>query len=224
MGEINEQSQKISKIIRVIDEIAFQTNILALNAAVEAARAGEAGMGFAVVADEVRNLAQRCAQAARDTSTLIEESVAKSHGGKARVDDVASAIHAVIEESVQIKTLVEEVNVGSQEQRQGIDQIARAVNQMQQMTQSSAANAEEGAAAAEELTAQALELADIVERLSIMAGGATETAPVRQAAQRPGPALNPRPTAKARPAAALPMPGDKPAKPVAATEGSFTDF
>src|SRR6202050_4338942 len=93
MDEINASSKKISKIIRVIDEIAFQTNILALNAAVEAARAGEAGMGFAVVADEVRNLAQRCAQAARDTSGLIEESIAKSRDGKVRLDEVAAAMH-----------------------------------------------------------------------------------------------------------------------------------
>ncbi len=92
MGEINTQSAKISKIIKVIDEIAFQTNILALNAAVEAARAGEAGMGFAVVADEVRNLAQRCAQAAKDTASLIEESIAKSNDGKTKVDQVATAI------------------------------------------------------------------------------------------------------------------------------------
>ena len=143
MGEINAQSGKISNIIKVIDEIAFQTNILALNAAVEAARAGEAGMGFAVVADEVRNLAQRCAQAARDTAGLIEESLAKSHDGKAKVDLVAKAMGTVIGESARVQTLVEQVNLGSQEQSGGIEQIAKAITQMEQVTQKTAATAEE---------------------------------------------------------------------------------
>ncbi|MFN7994814.1 MAG: methyl-accepting chemotaxis protein [Bryobacteraceae bacterium] len=171
MGEINASSDKISKIIKVIDEIAFQTNILALNAAVEAARAGEAGMGFAVVADEVRNLAQRCAQAAKDTATLIEESIAKSNDGKVKVDQVATAIRSISEESAKVKTLVDEVSLGSQEQARGIEQIGKAISQMEQVTQKTAANAEESAAAAEELNAQSETLKDVVERLSDLVGG-----------------------------------------------------
>jgi methyl-accepting chemotaxis protein/methyl-accepting chemotaxis protein-1 (serine sensor receptor) len=170
MGEINTSSDKISKIIKVIDEIAFQTNILALNAAVEAARAGEAGMGFAVVADEVRNLAQRCAQAARDTAVLIEESILKSNDGKQKVDQVAKAIHTITEQSTQIKTLVDEVHLGSQEQSRGIEQIGRAIVQMEQVTQKAAASAEESASAAEELNAQSAALKDIVSRLNVMVG------------------------------------------------------
>lgn len=171
MGDIKASSDKVAKIIKVIDEIAFQTNILALNAAVEAARAGEAGMGFAVVADEVRNLAQRCAQAAKDTAALIEESIAKSNDGKTKVDQVAVAIRAITEESAKVKTLVDEVSLGSQEQTRGIEQVAKALTQMEQVTQQSAANAEESAAAAEELTAQASTLMEVVHQLSAMVGG-----------------------------------------------------
>jgi len=176
MKEINGSSEKISRIIRVIDEIAFQTNILALNAAVEAARAGEAGMGFAVVADEVRNLAQRSAQAARDTALLIEESIAKSNGGSARLDQVAASIRQITASASQVKTLVDEVDVGSQEQARGIEQIATAVGQMQQVTQRVAANSQESAAAGEELSAQAHNLHSIVEQLRGLLGAISDEA------------------------------------------------
>lgn len=176
MDEIDSQSGKISKIIKTIDEIAFQTNILALNAAVEAARAGEAGMGFAVVADEVRNLSQRAAQAAKDTSSLIEESIAKSNDGKVKVDQVAAAIQALTSEAATIRTLVDEVSLGSQEQARGIEQIVKAIGQMEQVTQRTASNAEESASAAEELTAQSETLKDVVGHLSQLVDGNSKPA------------------------------------------------
>jgi len=174
------RAAKISKIIKVIDEIAFQTNILALNAAVEAARAGEAGMGFAVVADEVRNLAQRCAQAARDTADLIEGAISKSNDGKVKVDQVAAAIREITVESAKVRTLVDEVNLGSQEQARGIEQIGKAIGQMEQVTQKIAANAEESASAAEELNAQSETLRDVVDRLTALVGGGGNSVPRRQ--------------------------------------------
>jgi len=175
MKEINASSEKISRIIRVIDEIAFQTNILALNAAVEAARAGEAGMGFAVVADEVRNLAHRSAQAAKDTAALIEESIAKSNEGNKKLQLVAGSIQQVTGSATQVKVLVDEVDVGSQEQSRGIEQIATAVTQMEAVTQRSAANAEESAAASEELAAQAQTLYDVAERVRALVNGSSST-------------------------------------------------
>jgi methyl-accepting chemotaxis protein/methyl-accepting chemotaxis protein-1 (serine sensor receptor) len=122
----------------------------------------------------VRNLAQRCAQAAKDTSALIEESIAKSSEGKTKVDYVSQAMRAITEESAKVKTLVDEVNVGSQEQTRGIEQISNAITQMEQVTQKTAANAEESAAAAEELNAQSETLKDVTERLGKMVG-VTET-------------------------------------------------
>jgi methyl-accepting chemotaxis protein/methyl-accepting chemotaxis protein-1 (serine sensor receptor) len=170
MEEIDSSSSKIARIIKVIDEIAFQTNILALNAAVEAARAGEAGMGFAVVADEVRSLAQRCAGAAHDISDLIEESMVRSGAGMVKVGQVASAIQNITDQFFGIKRLVEQVGVSSKEQSEGIGQIRRSLSQMEQVTQNSAASAEEGAASAEQLNAQSLALQDIVGQLNQMAG------------------------------------------------------
>jgi len=172
MNEINASSARISKIIKVIDEIAFQTNILALNAAVEAARAGEAGMGFAVVADEVRNLAQRSAQAAKDTGGLIEESIARANDGKTRLDEVAAAVSSITGSAAKVKLLVDEVNSGSQEQARGIEQVAKAISQIEQVTQKSAASAQEGAAAGQELSAQSDVLRGVVQRLSSLVGGA----------------------------------------------------
>jgi methyl-accepting chemotaxis protein/methyl-accepting chemotaxis protein-1 (serine sensor receptor) len=170
MNEINSSSEKIAKIIKVIDEIAFQTNILALNAAVEAARAGEAGMGFAVVADEVRNLAQRSAQAAKDTAGMIEESITRSSEGRVKLDQVSQAIRKITEKSNAVKVLIDAVNVSSGEQAQGVEQISRAVTQVERVTQTSAASAEETASAGEELSAQSAVLRDLVHRLEELVG------------------------------------------------------
>lgn len=170
MNEIVESASKIGNIIRVIDEIAFQTNILALNAAVEAARAGEAGMGFAVVADEVRRLAHRSAEAASSTSELIEEAISRSKTGKQKLDAVSDMMTAASTKASAIHTLSEEVNAGRAETARGIAGIAEAVAQMQQVTQQIAANAEEHAATGEQLTAQAASVDAEIANLSTMVG------------------------------------------------------
>ncbi len=171
MREITESSDRISKIIKTIDEIAFQTNILALNAAVEAARAGDAGMGFAVVADEVRSLAQRSAQAAKDTAGLIEASIANAHRGGQRLQQVAASMAAITGSAANVKELVDQISIAGQQQAQGIDQVAQAVSEMEKVTQTTAASAEESAAASEELNAQASATMDIVRNLAALAGG-----------------------------------------------------
>ena len=171
MDDIKRSSNDIAKIIKTIDEIAFQTNILALNAAVEAARAGEAGAGFAVVADEVRNLAQRCAQAAKETAGKIEDAVQKSARGADISAKVAKSLEEIVGKARQVDEMAGEVAAASQEQSQGIAQVNTAVTQMDKVTQSNAANAEESAAAAEELTAQAATLKDAVAELLRLVDG-----------------------------------------------------
>lgn len=172
MQDISTHSGKISHIIRVIDGIAFQTNILALNAAVEAARAGEAGMGFSVVADEVRTLAHRSTQAARDTSGLIEESMRRSGGGQARVDEVLAVIKQITAEAMRISADVGAINAGSEEQTRGIQQMVAAIIQLQQATQATAASAEQSANVATELNTQSAELRSVVRDLTAMVGTA----------------------------------------------------
>jgi methyl-accepting chemotaxis protein len=173
IDKIKTSSDETAKIVKTIDEIAFQTNLLALNAAVEAARAGESGKGFAVVAEEVRNLAQRSAQAARNTSRLIEESQQHARAGVSSSDSVAAILRDIVSRVDKVAQLVAEVSAASAEQRSGIDQINLAVSQMDQLTQSGAANSEETAAAAEELSAQAEELDRIVGDLQALVEGVT---------------------------------------------------
>jgi hypothetical protein len=174
MQDIKSSSDDISKIIKTIDEIAFQTNILALNAAVEAARAGEAGMGFAVVADEVRNLAQRSAQAAKETATKIETAIAKTAQGVQMSEKVAQSLAEIVTNVRKVDELVAEIATASQEQSEGITQVNIAVTQMDKVTQSNAASAEQSAGAAQELNTQAQVLHGVVSKLLKLVGGTQE--------------------------------------------------
>jgi methyl-accepting chemotaxis protein len=175
MDGIEDSSQQVVKIIKTIDEIAFQTNILALNAAVEAARAGDAGLGFAVVASEVRGLAQRSATAAKDTAALIEESIGRSRAGTRCVIKAEESIAAIAESVQQVKVLVDEVCTATAQQARSYEQVTQATAQMEAVTQSTAASAEESAAASEELSAQAADVMAAVLALGRLTGAATQT-------------------------------------------------
>ncbi|MBS1257641.1 MAG: hypothetical protein MAG551_00685 [Candidatus Scalindua arabica] len=174
MEDINTSSKKIAEITKVIDGIAFQTNLLALNAAVEAARAGEHGKGFAVVAEEVRNLAQRSATAAKDTTSLIDDCVAKANNGAQIAGKGREALEEIVSNVKKVTDLTKEIANASGEQSDGITQVGKAVQQMDEVTQQNAANAEENASASEELASQSLNLKDQVKALVALVSGTSD--------------------------------------------------
>ncbi|MFI5336159.1 MAG: methyl-accepting chemotaxis protein [Opitutales bacterium] len=215
MDAIRRSSNDISAIIKTNDEIAFQTNILALNAAVEAARAGEAGAGFAVVAEEVRSLAQRSAQAAKETATKISDANSRSEHGANLSRNVATVLQEILTKAREVDRLASDVSTASQEQSSGLAQLSEAVSQMDKVTQANAANAEETAAAAEELNAQSSELHHEAEALAGLVGlamtGSAASAPGRHHAVAP-PAKTVKPSLPARKDARLVLPVLKPGK------------
>ena len=182
MSQIQKASEETQKMVKTIDEIAFQTNLLALNAAVEAARAGEAGAGFAVVADEVRNLAMRAAESARNTAALIEGTVKKVKGGAALMTETRESFSRVLQSAGKVADLLAEIAAASREQSQGVDQINKAVGDMDKVTQQNAAHAEETAAAAVELSSQASQIQEMVGRLLNLIGGNQAAGPRENAA------------------------------------------
>jgi methyl-accepting chemotaxis protein len=232
--EINRSSESTVKVIKTIEEIAFQTNILALNAAVEAARAGETGMGFAVVAEEVRNLAQRCAQAVQETSTLIEGAAQAAHKGKELTTATQAAFKRNLDNGAQVGTVVDEIAASVKEQSEGVSQINSAVGQMDKVTQNNAASAEEAAAAAEELNAQAITMKQAVGELLRLVDGVSSTTstPTPTTTSRTNSARLPTPsrTPATAPRAARKGLARQAAAPVAKgrkaipMEGDFKDF
>jgi len=217
MASIDASSAEVAKIVKNIDEIAFQTNILALNAAVEAARAGEAGAGFAVVADEVRSLAQRSAAAAKETADKIEVAITNSRKGSQCTAKVEDSLLQIAEKVISTDSLVADIAIAAREQAQGIEQINTAIAQLDKISQSNSASAEESASAAEELDAQAETLKDQVQKLRQLVGA-------QPASVSPVPSTRYLP--KVTPAIAsngrrtIPMPGD----PVPTAETDDANF
>jgi methyl-accepting chemotaxis protein len=192
INKIKESSDQTAKIVKTIDEIAMQTNLLALNAAVEAARAGEAGRGFAVVAEEVRNLAQRSAQAAKNTADMISESVKNADDGVKIAGEVSQSFESIATSAKKVNDLIAEIAAASQEQSQGIDQVNSAVAQMDKVTQQNAANSEESASAAEELSSQAEELKTMIDQFALsMATTQHKTTVIRHDVKKETVASNP---------------------------------
>jgi methyl-accepting chemotaxis protein len=188
MGKLKSSSDQTAKIVKTIDEIAFQTNLLALNAAVEAARAGDAGKGFAVVADEVRALSIRAAEAAKQTATLIEESVGQTQRGVTMTKDVQETFIDIAKRASRVREVMAEIAAANEQQTLGIEQVNTAVEQMNAVTQQTAASAEESASAAEELTSQATQVRGLVGQFVLQSGaGGGYAAPVTRtaAAKRP---------------------------------------
>jgi methyl-accepting chemotaxis protein len=201
MSGIDESAKKIADIIGVIDEIAFQTNLLALNAAVEAARAGEQGRGFAVVASEVRNLAGRSASAAKEIKDLIQDSVRKVSDGSALVTQSGHTLEQIVSSVKKVSDIVAEIAAASREQSSGIDQVGRAVMQMDELTQQNAALVEQATAASQSLAGQSRELNQLMERFNIgamQASGATRRASPPETSSQPSARSKARPAGKQR--------------------------